>query len=213
MDYSHKWGNFQPLINLANIYKTTQSSRGFRFCWIYAGPLHCNDQETGSLNCIRIQPTRFISLCFFFRWWCNLFFGSPKEALSKSSNQPFVRVGILEKGYWQPNKALWMRMYESPPLVWGAWEFPEYISVDGKQKLGTQWYPNGKHGDKMWTKMCNFKHWTTTLNSSYCLIGLDQPMLCHICWEINWIEFLLWITNENCIILCLKLVCYDTHLP
>ena len=38
-------------------------------------------------------------------------------------------------------------------------------------------------------------------------IGFDQPMLCHICWEINRIKFILWITNENCIIIFLELDC------
>ena len=38
-------------------------------------------------------------------------------------------------------------------------------------------------------------------------IGFDQPMLCHICWEINRIKFILWITNEDCIIIFLELDC------
>ena len=156
------------------IYSGQSISELFGCCSIYANSLHPKDQETGSLNCIRSQSTRFISCASF--WMIQFVFCQYSKTLL---------VGFwfdqLEKADWWSKKAVWMRMYESSlPLVWGAWEFPEYISVDGKQKLRTQWSPNGKHAYEMifWVLFHNMKYHTIHDNMTWLVMswsGLVNP--------------------------------------
>ena len=113
LDYSHKWGNFEPLINLKNqnnlFIFLDLDVQCMRLHWI------AMNRETGSLNCIRSQSTRFISVFLF--WTMQFIFRLSKIFLSFQNSLVGVLIGSTRKCimHYASNRAvLWVRMYESP---------------------------------------------------------------------------------------------------
>ena len=62
---THTNGETFQCWSIWKIYSWQSISELFGCCSIYANSLHPKDQETGSLNCIRSQSTRFISVFLF----------------------------------------------------------------------------------------------------------------------------------------------------